>query len=210
MSLLSSRRRSVFAVICAALLMLGIVTVFCLASEPDPVAAQQAEVTTTVSTAVATPNGEATPPVEDRWAAGLRSSVSEAAAELDFAVFTLGDAYQGYPLTEIMVMNDSLYLYYRFDPQSPEAEAAGWEGFLVRQFSTARNAAHLDELRNEYPVIGTGSQPEADYEIRRGAGENRSLAVLERSGTTVMIGMFVNPKQSALVEAAGALKEVAK
>ncbi|MBN1629489.1 MAG: hypothetical protein JW990_06990 [Thermoleophilia bacterium] len=147
---------------------------------------------------------------EDLWDATLRSSVEQAASELDFEVFSLGDSFGGYPLTEIRVRNNSLYLYYRFDPSSAEAEAANWEGFLIREFSTAANATHIGELRAAYPVVGHDARRASRYEVRRGAGRNRSLIMTQRKGTTLMVTMFVNPDPAALADAADALKEAVR
>ncbi len=176
---------------------------------------------TNMPTATATPTLAATPTVtsgagdeaheaEDLWDATLRSSVEQAAGELDFEVFSLGDSFGGYPLTEIRVRNNSLYLYYRFDPSSAEAEAANWEGFLIREFSTAANATHIGELRAAYPMVGHDARHASRYEVRRGAGQNRSLIMTQRKGTTLMVTMFVNPDPIALAEAADALKEAVR
>ncbi|MBN1460034.1 MAG: hypothetical protein JXA57_10875 [Armatimonadetes bacterium] len=205
--------------------MTGIAIAACVLPHSGTAMAEAPETTictvTNRTTPTATPAVAATPTVigvagdevheaEDLWDATLRSSVEQAASELDFEVFSLGDSFGGYPLTEIRVRNNSLYLYYRFDPSSAEAEAANWEGFLIREFSTAANATHIGELRAAYPVIGHDARRASRYEVRRGAGQNRSLVMAQRKGTTLMVTMFVNPDLSALAEAADALKEAVR
>ncbi len=108
------------------------------------------------------------------------------------------------------MLHGSLFLFYRFDPRSPEAEATGYEGFLVREFSSATNAGLIAELESEYPIVDSVLQGSSEYNIRRGAGEHRTLILTERDGTTIFLGMFVKPVPSLLADAAAALEEVAQ
>jgi len=172
-----------------------------------PKATSATVVTIPIVTSIA---GDEAQEAKDLWDATRRSSVEEAARELDFKVFWLGESFGGYPLTEIRVRNNSLYLYYRFDPSSAEADAANWEGFLIREFSTAANATHIGDLRAAYPVIGHSAPHSSGYEVRRGAGQNRSLVMTQRKGTTLMMTMFVGPDPAALARAADALREAVR
>jgi hypothetical protein len=158
----------------------------------------------------ATTNDPDTSSWEKQWSQSARASVDQAAAEVGFKVFSLGDVFCGYPLTEVRVLDGSVFLFYRYDPTSKEAEAAGYEGFLIREFSTSDDSGLIGSLQSEYPVVTSLSRDSSSYDVRRGAGENRFLILSERQGTMVFIGMFVQPDPALLADAAAALKEVSR